>query len=198
MSSKSTVLITIALLAIACLIGFRYFIHNAYKAFPSGPTLDPKSGPYTQWKEFSAPSGKFNVTLPLMPQQASQTVTDPVTKQTRYYDMYVSQEMDGTSYMISAVTFQDKSLTSNPQLLMETILNDILKSNPENKLINSKFGQYNGMQAMDFIVKNPATTMQGKAFLDQQTLYILSSIENNQNYNQNDFDHFTKSFELKK
>ena len=76
MSSKSSVLVTIALIAVAVLIGFRYFVHNAYKAFPSGPTFDPKIAPYSDWKEFKAPTGKFSVKLPLVPQQPSQTFTE--------------------------------------------------------------------------------------------------------------------------
>ena len=100
--------------------------------------------------------------------------------------------------MVSAITLQDKSLTQNPKVLFELILDDMIKSNKDNKLLSSNFDKFDSMPGLAFAIKNPETTIQGQAFLDNQTLYILASIDNNNNYRPDDFQYFIKSFELNK
>ncbi len=198
MSSKTIVLVTIAVLALALLISFKWFTHNAWKAFPSGPHMDVVPPAHSEWKEFIPKTNKFRVKVPLLPQQATESVTDPLTRHTRLYDMYVSQEADGTIYMISSIEFQDKRDVLDPEGLLKTTVNDMMKANPDNRLVKSQPTVYDGFPAQDFMIQNPQMTMEGKVFLDHETLYILTTIENGKNYKPDDFNYFIKSFQLKK
>ena len=133
-----------------------------------------------------------------MPQQASDQVTDPLTNEVRYYDMYVSQELDGTIYMISLITFKDSKSVIDPENLLKLTIGDMVKANLENKLLKVDNGNYKNMPASDFKIQNPQMTIEGKAFVDHQTLYIVSTMENTRNYKSDDFEYFMKSFNLLK
>lgn len=198
MSSKTIVLITIALIAMAVLLGFKWFVRDAWKAFPSGPSMEVTPPARSDWKDFTPSSNKFKVRVPILPQQATETVSDPLTRHTRLYDMYVSQEADGTIYMVSSIQFQDKRDTLDPQGLLKNTVNDMMRSNLDNSLVKSQSTIYDGFPAQDFVIQNPQMTMEGKAFLDHETLYILTTIENGKNYKPEDFNYFIKSFQLKK
>lgn len=196
MSTKTIVFGTIALLAIALYTGFNWFVKDAWKAFPSGPTMEAKLSPRAAWQDFTPPTGKFKVSLPLLPQHATESVTDPLTKSSRDYEMYVSQEADGTIYMISSIQFRNKRDLIDSEGLLKATVSDMMKANPDNTLVKSQSTVFNGFPAQEFVIQNPQMTLEGRAFIDQQTLYILTTIENGKNYKPDDFNYFIKSFQL--
>lgn len=194
--SKTFVYTCIAVLFVLCGLSI-YFLKDSYKILPF-PTTEVTMPARSEWKEFTAPSGRFKVMLPLVPQQASERLTDPETKESRVYDMYVAQELDGTMYMVSLIVFSDKKGGTGADDLLKTTISDMVKANPNNKLSKMDKTTYDAYPAYDFKIENVDMTIDGKAVMDQDTLYILSTIEHNKQYNPGDFDYFIKSFKLLK
>jgi hypothetical protein len=152
---------------------------------------------YADWYEFTAPADEFKVSLPLLPQQATQQVSDPTTKEERNYDIYAAQKADGTIFMISRIAFPNKPKEVSTEDLMKDVMNDMATANPKNKLLDVKKGEFDGAPANDFTIENDVTTIYARAFARGRTIYILSMISKNEHKNKNEFDHFIKSFGLK-
>lgn len=172
-------------------------LKQSYKLLPIQSAKKVDTVPFSDWHQFKAPTGKFSVMLPVLPQHATQHLTDPKTKEPRVYDMYVAQNESQTIFMISLIKFSDKE-KSSPEMLEKTIINDMLKSNPQNKLKNLKDENYQGFKALNFTIENDQMVIHGKTFMDGPILYLISGIFNKQSYNPKDYDYFVSSFQLPK
>lgn len=188
-------LAAIAILIVLLSLGV-LFLKDSYKVLPIDASKEFSSGPFDDWRKFTAPSGKFDVMFPGLPQHATQTVKDKKTDTKRYYDMYVAEKPDGSIFMVSLITFPDGKET--PEFIQKTVVNDLLASNPANQLKNMKIGSYKTYKTLDFSIANNDMTIDGMTFVDGNTLYVLSAVFRNAFYNAADFDYFLKTFELSK
>lgn len=169
-------------------------IKNTYKLLPIQATQQFIKTPYEEWQEFDSPSGTFQVKLPTLPQRATQTIKDPKSQTIRQYDMYVAQQNNNTTYMISAVRYINNK--ESPETLQKSMISDLLASNPSNQLKTMSAGSYKQFPTIDFTITNDTNTIDGMTFMDGETLYILSTIFSNQRYNPEDYQFFVKSFDL--
>lgn len=151
---------------------------------------------FQYWYEFSAPNGKFKVQLPILPQQATENISDKNTGETRKYDMYVAEKQDGTIFMISLITFQNLTDNFDKDKLMRTMMNDMLESNPNNELHSVEMGKYKGLDSLDFSFGNAEMTIDAKTFIVDDTLYVLTRILKSQDHDPNEFNFFINSFDL--
>lgn len=151
---------------------------------------------FQNWHEFAAPDNKFKVLLPVLPQHATENVNDPLSKGKRKYDMYVSEEDDGTVFMISSISHPEAKNATDKEMLLKQLMADMSNSNPKNKLLNSKTGVYQGYQSLDFSISNDEVHIDARAFVVDNSLIVLSSISKLQNYNPQEFAFFANSFEL--
>lgn len=149
-----------------------------------------------KWKEFSPPSNKFKVLFPAVPQHAQEKLQDPNTKENRQYEMYVSEKDDGTIFMISAITMLDNTNPKIDDTVLKNVINDLLASNPKNKVNKIEKGTYKGNSSLEFSIRNDQVNIDGRAFLVGNTLYILTSAAKIENYHKPEFDLFANSFEL--
>lgn len=170
-------------------------LKSSYKILPIQQAKKVDTAPFSDWHDFRAPTGKFAVRLPVLPQHATQTVVDPKTKQSRFYDMYVSQTDDNRIFMISLITFPEDGKEA-PEMVQKTIVNDMLASNPKNQLKSMKVGDFHNFKTLDFTIENPDMTLVGTTFMNGPTLYLLTTIFNANNYNAKDYDYFINSFNL--
>ena len=75
----------------------------------------------------------------------------------------------------------------------------MLNSNPKNVIKDLKAAPYRGMDTVDFKVQNNEdTSIDGKAFIKDNTVYVLSTTAKNSNRNQEEIDYFINSFVLRK
>lgn len=182
-------------IVLACILVVRY-AKDMYKALPATLNSTMTIVPFEEWREFEADEAKFKVQIPALPQHATETVRDPKDQQKREYDMYVSQKNDGTIFMISLITYENDQETSNPTKLLKSIVEEMLASNPSNKLKSLKENLYHQYKAIDFSIENADVHMDGKAFVIGKTLYILSYIAKSADYNPLEYQHFIDSFKL--
>ena len=196
MSKISTVFVTLAIIFIV-IMGFR-MMKDSYMLLPlkeQQPT-NLTAFNFQDWHEFTAPSGNFKVLFPALPQHATENVDDPKTKEKRKYDMYVSQQDNGTIFMISRITFPDLGSKEESNEILKQIMNDMVASNPSNKLSMMQEGDYKGHPSIDFSIENGELTIDAKTFIVDDTLYILTRIVKSQNYTRDEFLFFVNSFEL--
>ncbi|MGA8165629.1 MAG: hypothetical protein WB791_11545 [Waddliaceae bacterium] len=151
---------------------------------------------FHNWHEFSAPNGSFKVLLPSLPQHATENISDPKFQKKKKYDMYVSEKPDGTVFMINLIGLPDIPPSIDSKKLLTATMNDMVSSNPENKLKTVEVGEYNGYPSLDFIMENNEVNIDAKIFLVENTLYVLSRVVKNQNYTPNEYNFFINSFEL--
>lgn len=192
--SRFIFLVIIALLA---LFGYYsiYWLKGSYKILPIKQAKKVDNVPFSDWHDFKAPSGKFNVRLPVLPQHATQTIVDPKTKLPRFYDMYVAQGNNGTIFMVSLIKFPE-GFKESPEFLQKTIVSDMVASNPQNQLKNMKISQFQKQQALDFTIENSEMTVAGKTFMKGPILYLLSGIFNKEAFEPAEYDFFINSFDL--
>lgn len=186
---------SIAIITAIVVLGFLgiMFLKDSYMLLPIKSTPIDTS-PFANWRDYQAPGGKFRVMLPTTPQRAEQTTRDPRTKELRHYDMYVAQENDGSTYMISIIKFPENK--QSPEEIQKTIVNDLMAANPANQLKNMKVGQFKQFKTLDFEISNPDTTINGMTFMEGNTLYLLGTIARNSALNPAEYQYFIKSFDL--
>jgi hypothetical protein len=153
---------------------------------------------FTNWHEFSPPKGTFKATFPTLPQHASKNLVDPKSKQPRTYDMYFSEKENGSVFMINVITFPEKfsPVLANHETHLKEILDDMLASNPSTKVKNMQFGEYNHSKSLDFSIENDQMTVDAKAFIIGNSLYVISAIAKNEFLNPKEFSFFMQSFHL--
>ena len=112
-----------------------WFAKESYRILPIGESgMGVKEDfSFQNWREFTAPSGKFTVLLPVLPQHATENVNDPETQQKRKYDMYVSEKHNGTIFMINLITLSGTSSIDREKILNHT-MNDLISAQPGSQL----------------------------------------------------------------
>src|ERR1700722_19749969 len=97
--SKTAIFFVVLIVVLASFIGFKY-VQESYKILP----IDQKQPTnitafdFQKWHEFTAPTGKFKVLFPTLPQHATENVDDPKTNEKHKYDIFVSEKEDGTIF----------------------------------------------------------------------------------------------------
>lgn len=180
-------------IGVLCILGI-YFLKDSYRLLPISASKIGAATEFSSWLKFDAPSGKFNVMMPAVPQNATQNITDPKTKELRHYDMFVAQKGNGSMFIVSLIKFATNS--SPPEILKKTVINDLLASNAQNQLQEMKVGTFENYQTMEFTISNPNTTVKGMTFVDGNTLYLISAVFPNQFFSVDDYEHFVNSFHL--
>lgn len=169
---------------------------STFAATPTPAASNGEAVNYAKWHLFAAPNGKFKVLFPALPQHASENVVDPKTKEVRQYDMYVSEKNDGTIFMITEIMFPAPVDTATADTLLKKAMNDMVESNPKNKLKTMSFKDTHSTKALNFAIQNEQIEISGEAFLAGETLYVLTTLGKAGSYNPKEFDFFTNSFQL--
>ncbi len=188
---------TIAALLAVCVIlaGLWFFVPRSHPplAQVAGETWNRSE----TWHDFKAPQGKFQVKLPSLPHHATETIEDSITHEKRLYDFFLSSKDDGTIYAVNTIVFPaNKQPSTYNEDFLRDFIQQMLVSNPLNKIKTIEVNPFRGGNALDFKVENAEVTIDGKAFFDDNTLYILSTTARNDHPNGQEFKTFIDSFSL--
>lgn len=148
------------------------------------------------WHEFTAPQGKFIIKFPTLPHHAVENVEDPATHEKRLYDFFLSSKNDGTIYAVNTITFPPKNPSPYNEAFLRDFIQQMLAGNPLNKIKSLEMKPFRKGQALDFKVENAEVTIDGKAFFDDNTLYILSTTARNDHHDGQEYELFLDSFQL--
>lgn len=196
MTRTITVLIVLLVLISAFLV-IRY-AKDSYKILPIDEQnpLTADSSNFLNWREFQPQVGNFKALFPTLPQHITDKVADPLTKEPRKFDMYVSADENGTAYTASITTFPNEIDEKNVEVVLRSVVDNILKRNKDNKLKYANIGNFHQHHSLDFSVDNGKVTIAGKAFLVGNTMYVLSILDKTASFKKQEFDFFTNSFDI--
>lgn len=197
MKTRSIVFIILLVTLIAIFLS-TYFAKDSYKLIPVNTNLNENPLPLSEsWFPYDSPDGNFNVSLPLLPQTATQNIVDPKTDESRRYEMYVAQTDSGLIYMISSITIDKDIDTADQKALLKKMMDDMVSAKAENKLKSSSEGVFQGMPSLDFIIENDINSIEAKEFFSGRTIYLLSIISKKGSKENTHYDYFINSFKLK-
>jgi len=151
-----------------------------------------------EWKEYNPNNGKFTAMLPSLPQHAADSVALPSSQGFIKYDMFLSQEKDGTTFMISMIQYPNEYDTSRPMDLLDNVQKELMFGNVHNKLKSSTRGMYQEFPSIDFFIENNELVIRSKAFLVEKTLYVLTLIDRTPLDIEEHFGKYVESFHLTK
>jgi len=169
---------------------------KTYRYLPMDLEEPPKIEAFEQWREFVSAIGKFKVMLPSVPQHASEDLPVPDSEFVLKYEMYVSEEGDGTTFMISLIKYPDGIDTSKPENMLENVMNEMISVNPSNRLRSMSFFDLDNHKALDFSIASPEIVVNSRAFIVEKILYLLTVIDKVNKEDSEEYQYFIDSFQL--
>lgn len=171
-------------------------LKDAYRVLPVVTSNQLEAPTFADWREFTASSGRFKVELPAFPQYAKEAVNIPNTDKKRRYEMYVSQKINGSVFMINLITYPEDIDTSNTDQMLQSIVDEMVSINPGNQLKEVHHSLFQTYQAIGFHIANKDFDVQGKAFMVQKTMYLLTYVAKLSDFSESEFQYFLNSFQL--
>lgn len=155
-----------------------------------------ESEAFATWKEFEPKSGLFKVMLPHLPQYAKDLVPIPGSDKKRRYDMYASEKIDGTLFLISAITYPPEVDMTDSHEILKQIVEELKNSKSDNQITNLKDSLFKTYHAEDFTIINKELQVEGKAFIVGNTVFVLSYVVKEDHFDSSEYQHYIDSFQL--
>ncbi len=184
-----TKFVVYGLVAILAVFVYSRFQHS------SSADMSSSSEQYADWREFREAGGKFSSKMPSLPQHAAEAVPLQGGQGSIHYDMYLSQEKDGTTFMISQIQYPDSYETDATQLL-DGVMQEMMRGHKDNVLKMKTTGQFQENNSLDFLIQNNDVYIRSRTFLHGKTLYVLTVIDRNIADLEAGFKKFSESFAL--
>jgi len=194
MSKRALVYTVLGLLLMGVIWAFSQ-LKSSYELLPIQAAKKAAPSTYSLWQNYNAET--FSVSVPVLPQNATDVVKEPNTQETRIYDLYVSETPDGTIYMISVITFPHLAPGTAPNALIDSILDGMVKAQPNNVLSENTPASLFGDEGRKFTLQGDEQTFMGQAFMQGKSLFVLTGIYKKDNVQAPDFKYFVDSFALK-
>lgn len=185
------------ILIIVCVFSGYYLVRDINQQKELTEEEKPLANVKEHWHHYASPKGDFHVMFPNMPHHANEMKTESQNQEKKEYEVFVSSKEDGTLFSIYLITFPDKKTLEKDKDFLVGIIKDMLSSNPKNVIKDLKTAPYRGIDTVDFKVLNDDTAIDGKAFVKNNTVYVLSATAKNSNRNQEEIDYFIGSFVLR-
>jgi hypothetical protein len=149
------------------------------------------------WIDYIPASKSFASKFPTIPQHATDRALDSKTKESKQYEMYVSENNDHV-FMISVISFLDVNKIRDSEKALKNIVDDMVVSNPGNRLEKFQQGSLEDIKNVEFLITNESYTIKGRAFLAKNKLYVLSVLSKSAADPSLEFECFFKSFKINK
>lgn len=172
-----------------------YYIKDSFKILQVNTSPNWSEMRFHDWHEYTSPNERFKVLLPALPQHLEENVKDPRTNEVRHYDMYVAEKQNGTTFLISLISFPPGSDAQAQKNLVKTFITDMAATNQKNELKEMSPVQYEHQEATFFQIINDQLSINGIAFTKENTLYVLSTVFKKENSNNLEWEFFINSFD---
>jgi hypothetical protein len=159
------------------------------------PYLEVAEDGSSVWRDFQSAVGFFRVRFPAYPQHANEVVPIPNTDLYLEYDIYVAEPDQNGSYMVSLINYPSEVEVTNPENVLQTVMNEMLLANPLNQLesVNLLQGE---TAVLLFDIRNQDVVIRSKAMMRGQTLYLLTVTQSVGYESDLDYQTFIESFEF--
>ncbi len=183
--------------SIALLGATVYLLTQSKQAYRVLPDINQQAqvDPYGLWRNFEEPNHHFQAAFPVVPQHATDHIKDPMTKQVRQYDMYVSSQPDGSVFLIRVISYPQGVKVTHVDLI-NSINYDLVQSHAGNQLLSSTDIKFAGHEAVKFSIASDPTHIEGVAFAEGANLFLLGVMANKDVFSPADYEHFVNSFKL--
>jgi hypothetical protein len=186
--SMNKVVLTVIILALLGIgLYYSFFIRQKDKGDIQG---------LASWKEFTPQSRLFEVELPGTPQYAKDYLTIPNSDKKRRYDMYASEKLDGTVFLVSMITYPPESDISSPEAILRQNIEELAYNKGGNRVSHLSKSSFQGYEARDFTIDNPEFHVEGKAVQDDHTVYMLTYITRKGEFDPDEYKYFVSSFKI--
>lgn len=190
----------IIILVILFVLAFFYFVpelkNESFKGISQTSTQTANSENFSTWEEFLPRSGLFKVLLPQKPQYAKDLVAIPGSDKKRRYDMYASEKIDGTLFLITVITYPTEAEASSSDDLLRETVDELMRSKSDNRLTKLENGFFQKQNSLNFSIENQKFHVEGKVFIAGKRVFSLSYITLKDNFDSAEYQHFIDSFKL--
>jgi hypothetical protein len=150
---------------------------------------------FNEWVEFVPQSKQFKVLLPSKPQYAKDLLPIQHSDQKKAYQVYASEKIDGSLFLVSIATYPENfQIEKNDEV--RGLIRELVNSKIDQQLNQISNSQFKEFEAIDFNISSQDYIAQGKAFMKDKNIYILSYVAQKNNFNLNDYHHFIDSFSI--
>ncbi|WP_068469411.1 hypothetical protein [Candidatus Protochlamydia phocaeensis] len=191
-----TVIVTVFLAMMLAVLYLATHMKDAYKVLPGSSSTKMAVPPFADWRQFTPQSGKFKVDLPAVPQYAKEFVNIPNTDKKRRYEMFVSEKLNGSIFMINLITYPPDFAIVSANELLHSVIEELVTSNPNSRLVDITDTTFQTLPAINFKLLNQDYEIQGIAFLLNKTVYQLGYVAKKDDVDEMDYKHFIQSFDL--
>lgn len=155
------------------------------------------SSEYSSWVVFVPETQTFKASFPTQPQHISQSTPDAFNRFVKHYEIYGSEGIDKSGFMIQAITYSNGSDPAEDKGILENTLADFLATSSVNQLQSSEKTTFNEQKALKFEINSGQKRMSGIIFVLNKTLYVLTRIVPLEDKNDTeDFQYFINSFKI--
>lgn len=151
---------------------------------------------FSTWTEFTPKSGLFKVFLPSPPQYGKDFVAQPGTDKKKRYDMYASEKVDGTLFLITVITYPSEIDTKSSADIMRQNIDELMHHKADNNLTKILEGVFQSHQSYEFTIENREFHVEGKSIQSGPRVFMLTYITKNDNFDQEEYKHFVDSFHI--
>ena len=152
---------------------------------------------FSTWKSFTPRSQLFQVLLPSTPQYGKESIAIPNSDQKRRYDMYLSEKVDGTLFLISVISYPSAYDISSHDTLRQ-LIEELRNNNQQAKMNQFSQTTLQGYRAIEFDFENQTFETAGMAIRDDHVVYMLTYTTQKENFDDEEFEHFIHSFKILK
>lgn len=149
----------------------------------------------TGWHQYTAPDKSFTVKVPSLPHHATDTFQEAKTKEKLKYELYVSANPSGSMYTISVIVLPKDKAKKYDESYVKDYLNQLFSNNPKNKINTLSTNTARQGKVVEFSVDNEEVNIEGKAFVNDNTLYVLSVTTRNAQKDSTESANFFDSFQ---
>ncbi len=159
------------------------------------PEMPIQEESFADWHTYTSSTGNFTVLFPLLPQHVTHSVTDPKTGDVRNYEMDVATRPDGSVYTIIEATYPNPTW-ENAEQDLKKVVDELFKDNVYKYVTNMAMSPFKNINALNFNISNEEVKVEGKAFIYENSIYILSAVAPTATYNKQEFEFFFNSFDF--
>lgn len=152
---------------------------------------------FSSWVTFNPDTKKFTASFPSKPQHISQNSPDSFNRFIKHYEIYGSEGLDKSGFMIQAITYSNGKDPAEDKAILDNTLADFLATSSINRLQSSEKTTFHGENALKFEIDSGEKRISGLIFVENKTLFVLSRIIPLQDKDETeDFEHFIQSFKV--
>jgi len=153
---------------------------------------------HKQWRELSSKDHNFCILLPGYPQHVTYSVPTPSEKGPIKYETYVTQEKEGTTFMLSIIEYPHPLTEGQKEGLLLEVQGEYQKGNVQNELAYSEQGLFDGFPSIDFLLSGKKISIRARGVVVGSKLYILTLIDHSIQDVEDHFRRYASTFQLKK